>query len=206
MSERVVRTRASYDKIAARFLENTRDRSGLAPWLERFAERLGSGAAVLDLGAGPGFDSAELRRLGLRVVSLDLSLGMLRAGLREFPGPRVQADARQLPFPDATFAGVWASASLLHLTPRDAATALREARRVLRASGLLHVSLKSGAGAEWEAERYGEPRWFQYWSAPDLDALLAASGLEVVGSWANSTPRADWLVRHAVRAASDPVR
>jgi SAM-dependent methyltransferase len=135
------------------------------------------------------------------VVSLDLSLGMLRAGLREFPGPRVLADARDLPFPDGSFAGVWANASLLHLPPRDAAIAFREVRRALRTAGLLHVSLKSGTGAEWEAERYGEPRWFQYWSASDLDTLLAESGLEVIESWANSTTRADWLVRHAVRAA-----
>ena len=201
MNQLAVRTRETYDKVAARFLENTRDRSPIAFWLVRFAQRLAPGALVLDLGAGPGFDSAELRRLGLRAISLDLSLGMLRAGLREFPGPRVQADARRLPFPDGSFAGVWASASLLHLAPADTVTAVQEVRRVLHDGGIVHVSLKSGAGAEWEAERYGEPRWFQYWSAPDLDALLADSGLQVTESWVNSTARADWLVRHAVRAA-----
>lgn len=196
------RTRESYDRIAARFLENTRDRSRMAPWLAHFAERLGAGAAVLDLGAGPGCDSTELRRRGLRVVSLDLSLGMLRAGLAEFPGPRLQADMRRLPLRDASLAGVWANASLLHLSREDAAAALREVRRVLGAGGLLHVSLKSGAGAGWESERYGEPRWFQYWSAEALDALLAESGFETVASWADSTPRADWLVRHARSTAA----
>jgi hypothetical protein len=65
-------------------------------WLKRFAEFVGLGATVLDLGAGPGCDSAELRHLGLRAISLDLSLGMLGAGVLEFPGPRVQGDARQL--------------------------------------------------------------------------------------------------------------
>jgi SAM-dependent methyltransferase len=199
MDERVARTRESYDKVAGRFLENTRDRSAVAPWLRRFAEQIDPGATVLDLGAGPGFDSAELQRLGLCAISLDLSLGMLRAGLRDFPGPRVRADARCLPFDDGSLAGVWANASLLHLSPADAATALREIRRALRPRGLLHVSLKAGNGADWETERYGEPRWFQYWSAADLDALLSDSGFEVVASWANPTPRADWLVRHAVR-------
>lgn len=77
MNERVDRTRRTYDKIAGRFLENTRDRSVVSLWLGRFAEHLGAGATVLDLGAGPGCDSAELRRLGLRAISLDLSLGML---------------------------------------------------------------------------------------------------------------------------------
>ena len=193
----VARTRDTYDRCAGRFLGNARDRSAVVFWLERFAQRLAAGDPVLDLGAGPGVDSAKLRRLGLSAVSLDLSLGMLRAGLREFPGPRVQSDARHLPFPSGAFAGVWANASLLHLAPDDASAALGEVRRVLRARGLLHISVKSGAGAAWESERYGEPRWFQYWSAADLDRLLANSGFEVIESWAAAGPRALWLVRHA---------
>ena len=43
------------------------------------------------------------------------------------------------------------------------------------------------AGAKWETARYGAPRWFQYWSAADLDALLGGSGFEVVESWSNWT-------------------
>ena len=198
VSEYVARNRATYDKIAARFFEVTRDRSAIAFWHERFARRLGGGSAVLDLGAGPGLDSLALRKLGLRAVALDLSIGMLRAGHQEFPAPRVQADARRLPMRSEAFAGVWAHASLLHLSPADAATALREIRRVLQRGGVLHVAVKSGAGAGWESERYGEPRWFQYWSALDFDALLATSGFEVDESWFNPTRTSDWLIRHAL--------
>lgn len=197
MSERIDRTRRTYDKVAARFLENTRERATVSSWLRRFCERLPAGAAVLDLGSGPGLDSAELRRLGLRAVSLDASLGMLRAGLPELPGPRVQADARRLPLRDGSVAGVWANASLLHLPPDGVAEALAEARRVLAGPALLHVSVKSGRGAEWESERYGEPRWFQYWSAPDLDALLEEAGFRILAAWTTRAPRADWLVRQA---------
>jgi SAM-dependent methyltransferase len=200
LHERADRTRRTYDKIAARFLANTRDRAAVSPWLRRFAEHLGAGTTVLDLGAGPGCDSAVLRRLGLRAISLDLSLGMLRAGLAEFPGPRVQADARHLPFRNGSMAGVWANASLLHLSPEEAASAVREAHRVLRAAGLFHISVKLGNGEEWESKRYGEPRWFRYWSAAELDALLTTAGFTVVASWSSSTPRADWLVRHAIPA------
>lgn len=198
VDERADRTRRSYDEVAEPFLESTRDRSVVARWLDAFAGRLGSGAPVLDLGAGPGADSAALGRLGLRPVCLDLSLGMLRAGAAEFPGPRVQGDARRLPLRSGCVHGVWANASLLHLPPDEAAQALRESGRVLWSRGLLHVSVKSGEGSEWESRRYGAPRWFQYWSAADLDALLADTDFEVVDSWANSTPRADWLVRHAL--------
>ena len=176
------------------------DRSSIHAWLDRFAALLPVGASVLDLGAGPGVDSAELRQRGLRAVSVDLSLGMSRAGCREFPGTRVQADIRRLPFRSSSVAGVWANASLLHLAPAETAAALREARRVLQARGALHLSVKHGNGSEWETDRYGEPRWFQYWSAPELDAAIQSAGLSITDGWFSETSRTTWIVRLASRA------
>ena len=166
-------------------------------WLDRFASSLPAGVLVLDLGAGPGCDSAELRKRGFEAVSVDLSLGMLRAGVCEFPGPRVQSDLRRLPFPSCSVYGVWANASLLHLSKAEAGLALREMRRVLRPSGILHVSVKRGSGAEWESERYGRPRWFQYWSESEFDAALQAVGFRVDAAWVDETALDTWLVRLA---------
>ena len=61
----------SYDRVVDRYLDRSRDRSLLRPWMQRFKEQLPSAAPVLDLGAGPCLDSAELRSLGLRVISVD---------------------------------------------------------------------------------------------------------------------------------------
>ena len=194
MDDPVSRTRDTYDAIATEFLRNTRDRSEMRGWLDRFASSLPTGVLVLDLGAGPGCDSAELRKRGLEAVSVDLSLGMLRAGVRELPGPRVQSDLRRLPFPSRSAHGVWANASLLHLSKAEADLALHEIRRVLRPSGILHVSVKRGSGTEWESERYGRPRWFQYWSEPELNAVLQAAGFDVDAAWVDETALATWLV------------
>ncbi len=197
MNDPVSKTRDTYDAIGAEFLDNSRDRSAMRGWLDRFASSLPAGTLVLDLGAGPGFDAAELRKQGFRAISVDLSLGMLRAGVREFPGPRVQSDLRCLPFPSSSVCGVWANASLLHLSKAEASLALREIRRVLRPSGVLYMSVKRGSGAEWESERYGKPRWFQYWSDPELDAALEAAGFRVNAAWVNETTRDTWLIRLA---------
>ena len=201
MDDPAASTRDTYDAIGSRFLENRRDRSAIAPWLDRFASALPAHALVLDLGAGPGIDSADLRQRGVQAFSVDLSLGMLRAGLREFPGPRLQADARRLPLASSTLAGVWANASLLHVSQREFDVALAEIRRVLRVSGLLYVSMKAGIGAEWESERYGKPRFFQSWSGPDLDATLANAGFCVSAASVYETSRATWLVRLASATA-----
>ena len=194
-----LRTRATYDAIASRFLENARDRGDLSRWLARFATGLPAGALVVDLGAGPGIDAFELRRLGLRAVSLDFSMGMLRAGVEEYPGPRLQGDARRLPFGSGALAGVWAFASLLHLSRLHAAQALADVHRTLASGGRLAVSVKEGVGCETETTRYGMPRFFQYWSGPELDALLDSTGFRVIDGGTGTTPRADWLVRVAER-------
>jgi SAM-dependent methyltransferase len=190
-------TRRTYDAIGGRFLENARDRSALVSWLDWFGRELPPGALVLDVGAGPGLDSGELRRRGLRALSLDLSLGMLRAGAVEAPGPRLQADARRLPIASHAVAGVWANASLLHLSRDDAAVALAGLRRVLRSDGLLFVSVKQGVGTEWESARYGRPRFFQYWTGPELDAALDGAGFRVLDGATQDGPRNTWLVRLA---------
>jgi SAM-dependent methyltransferase len=194
-----LRTRATYDAIALRFLENARDRSGGNPWIERFATGLPAGALVVDLGAGPGIDAFELRRRGLRAFSLDFSMGMLRAGVEDYPGPRLQGDARRLPFRAGALAGIWASASLLHLARPDAVQALEDAHRALAPSGRLLVTVKQGHGCETETTRYGMPRFFQYWTGAELDAVLDATRFRVIDAATETLPRAEWLVRLAER-------
>ena len=122
-------------------------------------------------------------------------MGMLRAGVAEYPSPRLQADARRLPFRAGALAGIWASASLLHLSRPHAAQALEDARRTLAPGGRLLVSVKQGEGCETETTRYGLPRFFQYWTGPELDALLDAAGFRVIDAATETSPRVDWLVR-----------
>jgi ubiquinone/menaquinone biosynthesis C-methylase UbiE len=190
------RTRRSYDEIAARFLERTRDRAPLCEVLDRFAARVGRGSLVLDVGAGPGSDSAELRERGLRVISLDLSLGMLRSGRSSYPGPRVQADMVCLPF-RAGVHGLWVNASLLHVERERVPAVLAELRRVLVAPAVLHVSVKQGTVDGWEVARYGpdHPRWFTYWEPVELDRVLAEAGFRVVEASLRAGTQDTWLVR-----------
>jgi SAM-dependent methyltransferase len=188
-------TRATYDAVGPRYLANARDRDAILPHLDAFAAALPPNARVLDLGTGPAIDRALLAARGLQAVGLDFSMGMLRAGWREFPGPRVQGDARRLPLATASVDGVWANASLLHLRRDDAGRALAEARRVLRANGVLYVSVKMGVGAATETARYGLPRFFQYWSDDELDAELSARGFHVIAASTDAGTRDAWLTR-----------
>jgi SAM-dependent methyltransferase len=138
----------------------------------RFRERVGDGL-VLDAGCGPG---RYLAQLGPDVVGLDATGGFLSrapAGA----APLVQGDLEAIPFAAASFAGVFARHSLLHLPRRRAAAAMVEAARVLAAGGSILVSLIAGSyeGRALPSDDF-PGRWFSLWTDDELSASLAAAG------------------------------
>ncbi|MFK0101774.1 methyltransferase domain-containing protein [Streptomyces sp. NPDC091040] len=96
--------------------------------------RTGPGRTVLDAGCGTGTAVAELAALGARVTGVDLDGAALAEARRRVPEADLRrADARALPFPDASLHGYRADKVLHTLDEPDAA--LREARRVLAPGG-----------------------------------------------------------------------
>ena len=197
MHDRLDRTRRTYDRIAPRYVDRRRDRTAVLAHIDALAARLEPGSLLLDVGCGPGFDSAEFRARGHRVIGLDRSWGMLRSGLRDWPGPRAQTDMRALPV-RAGVDALWVSASMLHVERDDVPGTLSGFRRALAPRGWLYLSLKGGEGGGWD-DRYGSdtPRWFTYWSAEELDEALAAAGFEVALRIDNRGSGQHWIIRIA---------
>src|SRR3954454_23386675 len=101
---------AMFDGVARRYdLTNTVLSAGLdRRWRKRTRQclELRPGQRVLDLAAGTGVSTAELRQSGALAVGCDFSLGMLRAGRASRDRrrvPLVAGDALHLPFGDGVF-------------------------------------------------------------------------------------------------------
>lgn len=191
----------SYDRIAGAYLSRWSDRRAIADLVERFASLLisqGLGhAPVVDVGCGPGFDAALLQAAGLRVVGLDRSMGMIKAGRGRYAVNFVQADMRRLPLAPV-IGGLWVCASLLHLTRPDVPASLKGLARSLVPGGILCLTVKQGDGQEWQVASFGRlaPRYFTYWQPTQLDPLLEAAGLEIVeASSTQLETGTTWLVR-----------
>jgi demethylmenaquinone methyltransferase/2-methoxy-6-polyprenyl-1,4-benzoquinol methylase len=89
------------------------------------------GSRVLDLASGTGDLCIDLLRGGLRPVSVDFSLGMLRAD--RSGAPRVQADILRLPVPDGSVDGVTCGFALRNLV--DLGAFFDELGRAVRPGG-----------------------------------------------------------------------
>ena len=139
------RIRTSFDRASATYeaaaVLQARVADELLSRLEPFNFTPG---VILDLGAGTGRMTGELKRRYRRslVVALDLAPGMLREArrhqhfFRRFE--RVCADAMRLPFADASVDVVVSSLMLQWCDPPDSAFA--EIRRVLKPEGFFAFS------------------------------------------------------------------
>lgn len=164
----------TYGRTADRYAGRTRDL--MLCEVARFARYLPQGAVVLDAGCGPGRDLVRFDAAGLHPVGVDLTPEFARMAAQAVPGrPVTVADLRALPLASGTFDAVWASASLVHLEPREAGRALAELRRVARSGALAYVSVKTGPTG-WRKRADGTARWFQGWSHEELGCAVEAAG------------------------------
>jgi arsenite methyltransferase len=167
-----------------------------------------AGERILDIGAGPGMLAAEMAEAvgpSGAVHGVDVSESMLAIAQRleqpEHAAPMefVQADACALPFEDATFDAA-VSTQVYEYVP-DMASALREARRVLRPGGRLLILDTHWDSLVWyspDSERMQRVRaaWEDHLAHPrlpqQLTGLLQDAGFAVEDRFAWTLLNAGW--------------
>jgi ubiquinone/menaquinone biosynthesis C-methylase UbiE len=153
--------------------------------LDLFAEMtLAVGTDVADVGCGTGRLLPYLAGRGLSPRGADLSPGMVEVAQREHPGFAYEvADLRELPFEDASLAGVVCWYSLIYLAPDARARAFAELARVVKPGGYLVTAFKHGDGTLRRNGRSTElgVDFDRYWlSAREMEDRFAAAGFALV--------------------------
>ncbi len=110
------------------------------------------GAAIIDVGCGPGIYARDLALRGARVTAMDSAPAMLAAASAEADAVGVsielaEGDASALPFPDGAFDAA-VLVQVIEYVP-DAVGALREIARVLRPGGRVLICDTDWSTASW---------------------------------------------------------
>lgn len=179
-------TRRSYDTVAEEYAARLHDELAAKPLdralLATLLEQTAAGAAVADLGCGPGHVAAWLAGHGAKAVGIDLSAGMVAVAGARYPQVEFrQGDLRELPAADGEFGAVAALYSIIHLASADLPRALAEIRRVLRPSGLLLLSFHVGDEIRHLDEWWGHEVDvdFHFLDPDRITSLVETAGLTV---------------------------
>lgn len=158
-------TLAFYEREAVAYA--ARREAGDHPHLDRFIERLGPGAAVLELGCGGGHEAQAMLQAGLRVTATDGSPALAAQARLRLGRPVKVMTFVQLR-DERRYDGVWANASLLH-APADALHDIfGRVWRALKPGGLFFASFKAGDGPGRDALG----RYYNFPSREGLEATL----------------------------------
>lgn len=98
---------------------------------------------ILDLGCGSGRDSKYFLEKGYKVTALDLSPTLAKKASDYIGQEVIIADMKTLDYTNK-FIGIWACASLLHLTEVEILETLKRCHKALKKDGVIYASFKFG--------------------------------------------------------------
>ena len=131
-------------------------------------------------------DTERFSRLGYNVTAIDLSERFVSLTKERVQTAKVKKmDMRHLEFPQASFDGLWASFSLLHIRASDIEQTLSGFRTVLRPHGLLFAAVHRGPKTEWVKTMIsGMERntYVQEWVQTEIEDVFRSSGFTVLVS------------------------
>lgn len=189
---------SSAEEYKKRYL-NSGDTNIMKPLLDKLIAYLKPNASVLDIGSGAGFDARYLSDQELDVTSIDLSEKLIELAQEVAPKAKfIKMDMRNITLEDNSFDGIWASASLLHITKAEFAEVLKKTYSILKPNGTFFVALKEGEGEKFvtnqgENNLDGVKRFFAYYSKEELETLLAQAGFSIIESSTNTNRENTWL-------------
>jgi SAM-dependent methyltransferase len=157
---------------------------------DRFLNLLPVGASVLDVGCGAGRDLEVFRRRGFRAVGLEPAES-LAAIAREVSGCEVIiGNIEELTRP-GEFDGIWACASLLHLSRRRLPLALDRINAALKGEGILFLSVQRGVG-EFTSP---DGRFYALYQPDEIALAANAAGFDVIEQWETGDSLAERPIR-----------
>lgn len=153
-------TISAYDSMAAGYSKEWFESDSVTDFVEKFIQTLPDKATVLDAGCGSGREINKLTQSGFDCIGIDLSPATISMARLNVPEAYFRVmDFRQIDYPDSLFEGALCVASVHHLFNEDFQIALKSFRRVIRPGGTLGLTIKLGAGYEYD--RAGRFNYFR---------------------------------------------
>jgi SAM-dependent methyltransferase len=144
----------------------------------RFSSSLKRNARVLDLGCGPGRDLDVFANDGHVVTGVELNEDFVEmAKLRHNV---IHTDIREISrlFSDLSFDGIWAQASLVHLSHDEVTSVVADCFQLLKPQGIFYTCVPTTGDSGWKTESDGT-RWYTVWPERTFVEVCTNAGFAI---------------------------
>lgn len=167
-----------YNKNSVEYINKTKD-IDMSNELNKLLKYIPKNSTILDLGFGSARDSLLLKSLGYDVYCLDptkdFCINAEKIGINK--NRIFNIKAQDMSFINL-FDGIWASASLLHISSNDLADVLNKIYDSLKVNGYLYASFKYG-----DFEGYRDERFYNDMTEEKFKQILVKKKLKIKESW-----------------------
>jgi len=131
-----------YDLNAKAFIESTLN-ANMKEHYDKFLAYIPKTGSILDAGCGSGRDTKNFLDLGYAVEAFDNSAEMVKFAT-QYTGIQVRKHDFTSVHYDKKFDGIWACASLLHVSHDNLKEILIKYKLILKLNGIMYMSFKYG--------------------------------------------------------------
>lgn len=164
-----------YKEHAKEFIEDTFN-CDMSDQYRFFEKHLKEKGTILDIGFGSGRDSLYFKSKGYEVHAIDPEEEFVKHGKELGLQHVYQMKAEEIEFVDK-FDGIWACASLLHVSSKELTSILKKCYFALKDEGVMYASFKYG---DYEGDRNG--RYYLDINEKSFNRYLTGSGLKLLES------------------------
>lgn len=169
----LMNTLTFYNQNATTFFDGTIT-ADMSDMHQFFLKHLSPKAHILDFGCGSGRDSKAFKEAGYTVEAADGSEELCKLAA-EYVGIPVKHMYFQDLQEKNCYDGIWACASILHLTWEELKDVIPKMTDALKENGVIYASFKYG---DFEGEKNG--RYFTYLTEERLERLLKEIAVETL--------------------------
>ena len=169
-----------YDAVADAYLGRFSSSAVRDAWLAGFVALLPDNAHVLDLGCGAGVPVARrFVELGFDVTGVDGSARQIGLARAHVPAAAfLHADMTGVELPAASFDGVAAFYSIIHVPAAEQGPLLARIGSWLKPGGVFVGSFGAGKAHDWTGDWLGTEMFFSHNDEATSVALVRQAGLE----------------------------
>jgi len=194
-----VNLKDTYNKIAEDWHRDHQKDDWWQEGTDKFVSLFNRDDLILDAGCGSGVKTRYLVDKGLSIVGIDISAELLKIAKKEVPEATFyEKDMSQVNELEENFDGIFAQASLLHISKKDIESVLQKLINKLKKDGYFYVAVKENKNIKEEIVKendygYDYQRFFSYYTLEELRQYFRELRLKIVFETITNSGRTNWI-------------